>query len=170
MVEGVARMRAPVRYIVLIALLVAACGREIGDSCIVSSDCSPQGDRQCDTLSTSGYCTIMGCDFNTCPSEAVCVRFFTGNFSNTMCDPTQPNVSSGCSLDELCTLTGNCVPRAAEIRYCMRKCNKESDCRSSYECRDLGLMKAHGGEPVLAPGVLVDQSAPKFCASAPAAM
>ena len=33
----------------------------------------------CDTSSPDGqgYCTIEGCDWNTCPSEAVCIRFFT---------------------------------------------------------------------------------------------
>ena len=73
-----------------------------------------------------------------------------------------------CSLDELCALTGFCVPRSAEVRYCMRRCDSDSDCRGGYECRDLDLMIEHGGEPVLAPGVGIDTSAPKFCAPAPA--
>ena len=153
------------RYLVL-AIVVAAsagCGKEIGDSCVVSSDCSPNGDRQCDISQKEGYCTIMGCDFSTCPEEAVCVRFFTGGFTNKKCDQSPDQ----CSLDELCDLNLNCVPRSSEVRYCMKTCDSTSDCRDGYECRDLEKMKAHGGEPVLEGGAAVDSSAPKFCAVSP---
>jgi hypothetical protein len=162
-------MRAPVRALLVTSLVfAAACGKEIGDSCIVSSDCSVRGDRQCDPGSPDGYCTIQGCDYNTCPSEAECVRFFVGDFENVPCDPTQPNAMTGCSLDELCTLTGNCAPRSAEVRYCMRKCNHDGDCRTpKYECRDLQRMKDHGGEPVLAPGDSLGAKPQGFCAAAP---
>ena len=163
-------MRPPVKYLLVLAMIAAGCGKQIGDSCIVNSDCSPQGDRICDTQPLQGYCTIMGCDYDTCPNEAVCVRFFTGSFANKPCDPTMPTVANGCSLDELCTLEMTCAPRSAESRYCMKKCNSSGDCRSGYECRDLTLMKDHGGEPVLAPGLVVDESSPKFCASAPQTM
>ena len=150
--------------LVVIALLAAGCGSEIGDSCIVSSDCSPNGDRFCDTAPKGGYCTIVGCDYNTCPSEATCVRFFTGSFQNAQCSD-----SSQCSLDELCTLPGFCAPRSAEIRYCMRTCSSDGDCRDGYECRDYKKMVAHGGEPVLAPGKTVDpKHVTKFCAQKPA--
>ena len=71
-----------------------------------------------------------------------------------------------CTLDELCSLEGHCVPRSSEVRYCMATCGSNGDCRDGYECRDLELMIEHGGEPVLAPGVAVDESAPKFCAPA----
>ncbi len=156
------------RYLVLVALVAAGCGKEIGDACIVSSDCSPTGERQCDSSSQGGYCTIQGCDFDTCPSEAVCVRFFTGNFSNLTCDPATEGVSTDdCGLDELCSLVGNCVPRSSEVRFCMRKCNGDGDCRDGYECRDLSDMISHGGEPVLAPGTPFDANAlPRFCAVA----
>jgi hypothetical protein len=49
----------------------------------------------------------------------------------------------------------------------MRTCGSDGDCRDGYECRDLEAMKEHGGEPVLAPGEPVDDSAPKFCAERP---
>jgi hypothetical protein len=156
----------------VIALIAAGCGSEIGDECVVSSDCSPNGDRFCDTASSGGYCTVQGCDFNTCPEEAVCVRFFTGSFSNKICDPTVPasltRAEGGCeSFDELCSLNGECVPRSSEIRFCMRTCGDGGDCRGGYECRNIELMKLHGGEPVLAPGVVVTEAtAPKFCAEA----
>jgi hypothetical protein len=163
-------MRFPISLAMLAATLAAAgCGKEIGDSCIVSTDCDPTGTRQCDLSSDpSGYCTIMGCDYDTCPSEAVCVRFFTGEIENEPCDHTTEGISTfDCSLDELCDLNDRCVPALSEERYCMRKCSSSGDCRSNYECRDLTLMMEHGGEPVLAPGVVVDSKAPKFCAIKP---
>jgi hypothetical protein len=160
-------MRFP--SLLALVLLLWGCGKEIGDQCIISADCSPNGDRQCDQSSREGYCTIVGCDFNTCPDEAVCVRFFTGSFTNKPCDPAaEDNGEDRCSFDELCSLVGSCVPRSSEVRFCMRKCDSVDDCRDNYECRDLELMKAHGGEPVLAPGSPDAGDPPKFCASAPA--
>jgi hypothetical protein len=150
------------RYLVLV-LVAAGCGKEIGDACIVGSDCSPNGDRQCDVSQKEGYCTIQGCDYATCPEEAACIRFFTGAFQNKPCE-TGPEA---CSLDELCDLNKRCVPRNSEIRYCMKTCESNDDCRDGYECRDLELMRLHGGEPVLAPGGVIDENAPNFCAIAP---
>ncbi len=148
------------------------CGKEIGDECFSGADCSPNGDRQCDSSSKEGYCTVQGCDFSTCPEEAVCVRFFTGSFGNKPCDPATEDLggegsTNACSFDELCALVGNCVPRSAEIRYCMRKCGSDGDCRDGYECRDEAEMKAHGGEPVLDPARTGAVDLPKFCAGAP---
>jgi hypothetical protein len=155
--------------IVVLVLAAAGCGQQIGDSCIVSSDCSLDGTRTCDVSQDQGYCTIQGCDYSTCPEEAACIRFFMGGFTNKPCDPATEGISTdACTLDELCSLEGQCVPRSAEVRFCMKKCDKATDCRDGYECRDLTLMQAHGGEPVLAPGLVVDSSAPKFCAMAPA--
>jgi hypothetical protein len=159
------------RLVIVLALAAFGCGKEIGDDCIVSTDCAADGTRLCDNSpgSTSGYCTIQGCDYNTCPEEAVCVRFFTGELNNTNCDyTTEGKTTFDCSLDELCDLDDHCVPRLSEVRYCMRKCSSNGDCRDGYECRTLELDMAHGGEPVLAPGVVVDDHAPKFCAAKPA--
>jgi hypothetical protein len=164
-VESAARMPALMRFVVVAALFAIGCGSEIGDECVVSSDCSNDGTRFCDTSSRGGYCTVQGCDFSTCPDEAVCVRFFTGSFQNRPCDPTAAKDANGCTLDELCSLIGNCVPRSSEIRFCMKKCGDDHDCRGGYECRNLALMLIHGGEPVLAPGLIVDETAPNFCAS-----
>src|SRR4029077_11823634 len=110
----------------LVALVFtgAACGKEIGDACTFSTDCSPNGDRICDPSpqSPDGYCSIQGCDFDTCPDEAACIQFFTGDFTNKPCtDDTE------CSLDELCSLEAHCVPRSSEVRYCMRKCGNDGD-------------------------------------------
>jgi hypothetical protein len=52
-----------------------ACSPKIGRHCGNSLDCSAQGTRLCDRTQPNGYCTIMGCEEGTCPSEAVCVKF-----------------------------------------------------------------------------------------------
>ena len=159
--------------LLLLAIVAGACGKEIGDSCVISTDCDPNGGRICDALSKDGYCTIQGCDYSTCPDEATCVQFFTGSFSNKACnhaeqpDQCNPQTESCCSLDELCAVDDHCVPASSEVRFCMRKCNSDGDCRDGYECRDLQKMKDHGGEPVPAPGALVDDHSPKFCAMKP---
>ena len=168
------------RFVLVSSLLavlavVGACGKEIGDACVISTDCDPNGERLCDPSSNNGYCTIQGCDVATCPGESVCVRFFTGSFSNKACDhdpenPADPSMPAReCSFDELCALDDHCVARSSEVRFCMRTCGSNGDCRQDdgYECRDLEKMKLHGGEPVLDPGEVVDQRSPKFCAAAP---
>src|SRR5690348_756404 len=97
-------------WIVFAASALTACGKEIGDACIIDSDCDPNGGRTCDTSLDQGYCTIRGCDFDTCPEEATCVRFFSGTFANRPCDRTDATQGADqCSLDELCALNGFCV-------------------------------------------------------------
>jgi hypothetical protein len=160
-------LRATAALLLLIA--TAACGDEIGDECQLSQDCSTQGDRFCDINSPGGYCTISGCDWDTCPEESVCVRFFGVTDSNRACRPREEDVGdrNDCTADELCTLSGTCVSRTAEQRFCMRKCGNNDDCRGNYECRDEQLMQAHGGEPVPLPGEAVADDPQPFCAAAP---
>lgn len=157
------------RPAVLLAFLaLAACGEQIGDECAVSSDCSSSGERTCDVSSPGGYCTIAGCTFDSCPDEAVCIRFFTSAISDKACDPATEDVSTdACSADEMCTLRGTCAPRNAESRFCMLACDGDGDCRDGYECRDRELMEQHGGEPVPAPGEALGDDLPRFCAPAP---
>lgn len=144
------------------------CGSEIGDSCSIASDCASDGTRTCDTAQSGGYCTIFGCDFDTCPDEGVCIRFFAIGSTGLPCDPTTEDISTDdCLPEELCSLKGDCVPRAAEIRYCMRACEGSGDCRDGYECRGEALMREHGGEPVPAPGESVVDSITPFCAEQP---
>ena len=162
--------RAVVRRlcIIVFALGLAACGNDIGDSCSFGSDCSPNGDRICDTQSPGGYCTVFGCDVDTCPDSSLCVRFFSVASSNLPCDPqTEDRGTDNCTPDEICTLGGSCVPRTAEFRYCMKTCKNDGDCRSEYECRDEELMRAHGGEPVPKPGDVLGENLQSFCAAAP---
>lgn len=162
-------VRTIIPFLAACALLGAGCGSEIGDSCGLSIDCSPNGDRYCERSESSpgGYCTVVGCDYDTCPDEAVCVRFFSGVASNLPCDPDTEDLSTdACTPDELCTVGGTCAPLQAETRYCMRQCEDLGDCREGYECRDRELMRQHGGEPVLAPGASRSESLPRFCAIA----
>ncbi|MCE9575082.1 MAG: hypothetical protein K8W52_18165 [Deltaproteobacteria bacterium] len=169
----------PVRVVVAalaigLAGVAAGCGSEIGDSCSTSDDCNAgttSGGRACDP-GGGGYCTIIGCDYDSCPSEATCVRFFTGSFQNRTCNPQKEDLPASdgtddCSADELCELDGHCVTRTSELRYCMRTCSDNSDCRDGFECRDLALMKAHGGEPVPEPGTRLGDNPQRFCAVAP---
>ncbi len=150
--------------ILFITLIASACGTEIGDECSSSTDCSPSGDLICDLPSNSpgGYCTVLGCDYDSCPEGGVCVRFFSVGSTNVPCEET-----ADCSSSELCTMGGFCVPAVAETRYCMKTCEGEGDCRDKYECRDRELMLAHGGEIVSAPG---ESSTQRFCAVDPAAL
>jgi hypothetical protein len=148
-------------------ILGAGCGSEIGDNCNFDTDCSPTGDRIC---LSGGYCTIYGCDYGTCPDEAVCVRFFALESTNLACDPAKEDIDTDdCSPDEVCTIGESCVPRAGEIRYCMKACEDNGDCREDdgYVCRTSELMKQYGGEPVPAPGErLNEDDAQSFCALA----
>lgn len=155
---------------VCLVLVLAACGKEIGDECVSNLDCGDGTNpaRICDLESPGGYCTEMGCDWDTCAEEAVCVRFFTASFENKPCDAAQEDLTiDQCAIDEACTLSGQCVPRSSEVRYCMRRCSDGGDCRSNYECRDEALMRAHGGEPVPKPGERTGTNLTKFCAAAP---
>ena len=144
--------------------LAAGCGSEIGDSCSISTDCSTAGDRFCAVGADlpNGYCTIIGCDFDTCPEESVCVRFFAVGETGKDCTSQDE-----CGVEEFCTVGNNCVPRTAEVRYCMRKCSSNGDCRSGYECRQKEQMMLHGGEPVPEPGSTLDNDPQAFCAVAP---
>ena len=162
---------APAVVAALTAALLAGCGKEIGDSCLVSTDCGSDSNLICDQASFDGYCTIPGCDFGTCPEEAVCVRFFTASFEDLPCNPATEDLpgeteTNDCGLDEICTLAGQCVPTSSEVRFCMKTCGDSGDCRDQYECRDEALMRAHGGEPVPPPGQRLDQFE-SFCAQAP---
>jgi hypothetical protein len=153
-------MRRPA--LLLLALVVAACGHKIGDSCTVSTDCASDGTRVCDTLSPGGACTIAGCDFGTCPEDSICVRFFAGLEDGKEC-----TTQAECAIDEVCTLGGGkrqCAKRSLEQRFCMPTCGGDGDCRDAYECRDEQLMKDHGGEPVPDP-VTNEFPDDKFCAS-----
>lgn len=162
------RLASRILVCLCLALCAAACGEEIGDSCTLSTDCSSTGARICDTNSPGGYCTIIGCDVGTCPEEAVCVRFFPVTSSNRPCNPaTEDSEENACTADEVCTIQGICSPRNSELRFCMKTCGGNGDCRDDYECRDEALMQNHGGEAVPEPGEPTGSNPQRFCAAKP---
>jgi hypothetical protein len=139
-------------------LLVAGCGAKIGDSCKSNIDCSPLGDRFCDTAPANGYCTQEDCGPTSCPSEAVCIRFFTPTGQTCTYDPTIPFSRADCpDVDDRCVCDmsdanndcagnrGHCAPSTTERHWCERACSTNSDCRDGYECRRTGT---YGAEPL----------------------
>ena len=155
-----------------LALAAGGCASRIGDDCTTNTDCSPDGDRICDTsVEGSGYCTIEGCDTGTCPGEASCVRFFPASFLTPRNDCRQSTaLNNGCSKDEVClTSTGACAPRSIERRYCMLSCLTDQDCRSNYRCvrtGDVATGGLAGAEAV--PKASGAVSNVRFCAFDPA--
>lgn len=96
------------------------CSPQIGSSCTLSTDCSSQGDRVCDTSQPGGYCTILNCNSFSCPDHAVCVAF----------ESTLP----GC--DPLAPYSDYQQPSRTSVAFCMEHCGNDSDCRSGYVCRN----------------------------------
>ncbi len=168
-------------------LLVAGCGAKIGDACKSNIDCSPLGDRFCDTAPINGYCTQEDCGPTSCPSEAVCVRFFTPiedqpchtaqesiPFSQADCANPDDRCVCDASINGVCQMPqnpdpncadcdGHCAPSATERHWCMRSCSSDSDCRDGYECRETGTF---GAEPLPTFSNGVGTPA-KFCAPKP---
>lgn len=99
----------------LILAALSGCKPEIGDKCLLSTDCSQTGDRLCDTSQPDGYCTVFNCSTNSCPDEAACVAF-------------RANVP-GCSTND------RGVARSLRS-FCVAACEGNSDCRSDYICDD----------------------------------
>jgi hypothetical protein len=95
---------------------IAACKPEIGDKCVVSTDCSANGDRLCDTSQPGGYCTQLNCGPNSCPDQGSCVLFGSS--------------IPGCGFDDRSSPTGSRVSRS----FCMAMCETNGDCRSGYVC------------------------------------
>lgn len=134
------RREIPLVATLLLAVL-AGCTHNIGDPCGTNVDCSPAGDRFCDTSAIGGYCTIEGCDINTCPDNEPCVRFFTPFTDDAdRCGPTHPcaRADERCIDDPMSTsadFTGHCAPESTERRWCQHRCSNDGDCRTGFECR-----------------------------------
>lgn len=143
-----------------LALLSGGCSAEIGDSCSTNVDCSPMGDRICDTSQVDGYCTVEGCDVNTCPEEADCISFFPTAFLSIPCDPATEDAvdpsltpTDHCTSEEICLSGGYCVQRTQERRFCMKSCDSDDDCRDGYECRKTGTRGAESVPDPDNPGI-----------------
>jgi len=161
---------ARIGLVLVPCLVVSACGHSIGDNCGTNVDCSPNGDRICDTAQVDGYCTVEGCDLTTCPSESACIRFFSAGFLSRTCDPAteaiaNPEISptNACGGGEICLSSGFCTQRTSERRFCMKKCGTDSDCRGGYACVQTGT---GGAEEI--PDPRSTSSGPvRFCAQKP---
>lgn len=101
-----------------IASVAIACTPEIGDKCIVSTDCSVRGDRLCDNSQPGGYCTQLNCRAGSCADEGSCVLF--------------GSALPGCGFDDRAGPFGSRVGRS----FCMAQCESDSDCREGYTCVD----------------------------------
>ncbi len=100
------------------AAIALACSPSIGDKCTLSTDCSSQGDRLCDTSQPNGYCTQLNCIGNKCADQSVCVLFNAATPGCAYTDRSGPNASR--------------IARS----FCMAECTKNSDCREHYICAD----------------------------------
>jgi len=96
---------------VALVLGSAACSKNIGDACTANIDCKIDGTRFCDVAPPGGYCTVEGCDVGTCPTEAVCIAFYTPIFddpcnydpcNNRGADTGVPNAPGACNPDQRC--------------------------------------------------------------------
>lgn len=150
-----------------LALLAGACGHSIGDSCTTNVECSPTGDRICDTSQVDGYCTVEGCDVQSCPEEAVCIRFFPASFLSRTCNPFTEGVvgvdvtpTHACTSTEICLSSGLCAQRTSERRFCMLRCESDADCRNGYGCVRTGT----GGAEALRDPAQASVGQQSFCA------
>lgn len=153
--------------LVLATAVAGGCGAEIGDSCSSNVECSAMGDRICDTSQRDGYCTVEGCDMDSCPEEAVCIRFFPTAFLSVACDPhtedaVDPSIepTDHCTGEEICLSGGYCALRTQERRFCMKTCGSDGDCRDGYECRKTGTRGAEAVPDPDKPGI----QQKRFCA------
>jgi len=156
-------MKSSVKLLRIVVMLLAvpfalaACSHAIGDNCLTSADCDPNGTRACDLSQPGGYCTIAGCDEKSCPSDSRCIRYFPEMFLSKRCiaafedlpcseDPAAPCTMAGCkpegcddcTADEICLDVGLCAKRSFETRQCAKACGNDGDCRGGYECRPSG--------------------------------
>jgi hypothetical protein len=127
----------------LLALAAVACSHDIGDSCMTSVDCDPNGTRSCDLSQPGGYCTILGCDPVTaiCPGGSACIRFFPLSLlpgydmlaANGMaCDPTV--TPTNCPTGLSCSPAGACTPITCDPAVIPTTCPGGLICSSDGHC------------------------------------
>ncbi len=112
-------------YILPSLLLLVSCSKEIGIPCGYDIDCSPNMNRTCDSVQPGGYCLILGCESDECPSEAVCVEFTT---------PCPEGPQEGEPGWEEYEETCNQIEPNRGRSYCLRKCKAHNSCRADYMC------------------------------------
>jgi hypothetical protein len=108
------------RAFVLVAAAVAGlagCQPQIGDKCVLNTDCSVSGTRQCDNSMPGGYCTMFNCGPNSCPDQSACYLF------SAQVD--------GCPYNDH-------VPSRTAHSFCVKDCASDGDCRTGYACTKAG--------------------------------
>lgn len=105
-------------FLPIVLLGLWACQPSIGDQCTLSTDCSTQGDRLCDTSQPNGYCTVFNCSGDSCPGNAVCVQINAA--------------IPGCTYDD------RHAPSRSARTLCLAACSSDGDCRAGYACVDPG--------------------------------
>lgn len=124
----VAAMLRTGTILVAAALAASGCSAEIGDECGTNVDCSPSGDRVCDTTAPGGYCTILDCGPDTCPEEAVCVAWGRDLSERTYC-------MRACGSGDDCRDGYVCFD-PADFGYCMTRCSTDEGCRTRWGCTE----------------------------------
>ena len=98
------------RFFAIAGLLAAlalagasGCAAEIGDSCQTNVECSPNGDRICDTAQAGGYCTVQGCSAGGCPGRCTMTvalrKSFRALVLSGMRGPSAPMMSADVSVE-----------------------------------------------------------------------
>jgi hypothetical protein len=103
-------------FVACAAFAVSGCQPQIGDKCVLNTDCSVSGTRQCDTSMPGGYCTVFNCGPNSCPDQTACYLFYAE--------------VQGCPYSDR-------APSRTAHSFCMKDCSHDSDCRPGYVCADL---------------------------------
>jgi hypothetical protein len=100
-------------------------------------------DRNCDHSQPGGYCLIIGCSPDECPSESLCVEF------TTPCPVGEGYGEPGVDIGaEMAAVNDAGVDKCRIISpnrgrtYCLRHCRKNSDCRSKYQCVEPKILSA----------------------------
>jgi hypothetical protein len=112
-------LRLAFGFVLAASASALGCQPQIGDECETSVDCSQGGERLCDITQPGGYCTVFNCEPGDCPDESVCIAFAAQSSSRAEC------------------ATSDGLSRFARS-FCMATCGSNADCRSGYDCIDVG--------------------------------
>jgi hypothetical protein len=147
--------RAGAALLLALALGAVSCGKQIGDDCQTATDCNPNGGRICDLSQPGGYCTVLGCDETTCPSEATCIRFFPAQFLTRPCNPycedkqVAAPVDGGAVLDAGVVTPPICpaaFPQDGGASSAVCPNGPTNDCTADEICLDSGLCAPRASE------------------------
>jgi hypothetical protein len=103
----------------------------------LSKPCNPFcEDRQCQSPADGGRGSDAGLGGALPPCEPICPQDPTTTSLNETC-PDGP--TNDCTADEICLEEGVCAPLSTELRFCLKVCGSNGDCRGGYVCRPTGI-------------------------------